>query len=46
MIKIQLTEKQRKELEQARRIRTSNLGQRAFFVLLSDDGKECEEIAQ
>ncbi len=45
MIRIDLPHEQRKALEKARRIRTSNLAERCFAVLLSDRGHGVPAIA-
>jgi transposase len=46
MIRIQLPFEQRQRLEQARRIRTSNLSERCLAVLLSDRGQSVPIIAE
>lgn len=46
MIRIQLPFEQRQRLEQARRIRTSNLSERCLAVLLSDRGQSVPVIAE
>jgi transposase len=46
MIRIQLPLEQRQRLEQARRIRTSNLSERCLAVLLSDRGQSVPVIAE
>ncbi len=45
MIRLDLPHEQREALEQARRIRTSNLAERCFAVLLSDRGHSVPAIA-
>lgn len=44
-IKVSLRELDRKELQMARRKRDSNMGERAYYVLLADEGKSAPEIA-
>jgi len=46
MIRIQVPFEQRQRLEQARRIRTSNLSERCLAVLLSDCGQSVPVIAE
>ena len=46
MIRIQLPLEQRQSLEQARRVRTSNLSERCLAVLLSDRGQSVPVIAE
>ena len=46
MIRIQVPFEQRQRLEQARRIRTSNLSERCLAVLLSDCGQSVPVIAK
>ena len=46
MIRVHLPLDQRQRLEQARRIRTSNLSDRCLAVLLSDDGQSVPGIAE
>ena len=46
MIHIDLIPEQRKALEQARRMRSSNLAERCFAVLLSDRGQRVPAIAE
>jgi transposase len=45
MIRTKLSVEEREELEKARNVRTSNLAERSFFVLLNDEGKSVAEIA-
>ena len=46
MIKINLTEQEKKELISLRNKRDSNIGERAWFVLLNAEGKSTYQIAQ
>lgn len=46
MIRISLTESERLELAQLRRSRNTNLGERAYYVLLADSGKSAPQIAK
>ncbi|ETX09317.1 helix-turn-helix domain-containing protein [Candidatus Entotheonella palauensis] len=46
MIRIELIPEQREALEQARRIRSSNLSERCLAVLLSDRGQRVPAIAE
>lgn len=45
MIKITLSEEEKSKLQRARYTKTSYLGERALFVLLSNEGKSVPEIA-
>jgi transposase len=46
MIRISLNESEREELTRLRLGRNSNVGERAYYVLLSDSGKSAPEIAE
>jgi transposase len=46
MIRISLNAEEKTELTRLRRSQKSNLGERAHYVLLSDNGKSVSEIAQ
>lgn len=46
MIRISLTEEEKSELRKLRLNRKSNIGERAYYVLLSSDGKTAPEIAK
>lgn len=46
MIRISLNEEEKLALKQLRLNKTSNIGERAHYVLLSNDGKSVPEIAQ
>jgi len=45
-IMISLSEEAKKELELTRRKRNSDIGQKAYYILLSNEGKSCPEIAR
>lgn len=46
MIRISLSEEEEKQLLEVRRVQTSkNIGERAFYVLLSNEGKSVSQIA-
>jgi transposase len=46
MIRISLTESERLELTQLRLERNTNIGERAYYVLLADSGKSAPQIAK
>lgn len=46
MIKISLTEEEKTALSRLRRDQKSNIGERAYYVLLSDTGKSVSDIAK
>ena len=46
MIKISLTENEKKELISLRNKRDSNIGERAWFVLLNAEGKSTYQISR
>jgi hypothetical protein len=46
MIRISLNASKREELARLRLERNSNIGERAYYVLLADSGKSAPEIAK
>jgi transposase len=46
MIRIQLSEEERTQLKQYRKLRDSGLSERCLYILLSDEGKSVPDIAK